>query len=253
MPYPSRRVFLTSLATAAIGPVVLGRRAFAQNLPARVDATALRQRIEALSRFGRPSGGTFADGVSRVAYSDADVAGRRYMIDLMRAAGLDPRVDPAGNIFGCRAGTDVSLPPILFGSHIDSVPNGGNFDGDLGSLAALGVLEALAAANLRTRHPLEMVIWSAEEGVAFTRGLNGSRIVAGDVKPSDMNQVWNGMTRADAIRKIGGDPGRIMEAIRRAARTIATSSCTSSRAGHSNARVFLLVWLRASSRSIATR
>jgi N-carbamoyl-L-amino-acid hydrolase len=197
-----------------MGPVVLGRRAFAQNLPARVDATVLRQRIEALSRFGRPSGGTFADGVSRVAYSDADVAGRRYTIDLMRVAGLDPRVDPAGNIFGRRAGTDVSLPPILFGSHIDSVPNGGNFDGDLGSLAALGALEALAAVNLRTRHSLEMVVWSAEEGVAFSRVLNGSRIVAGDVKPSDMDQVWDGMTLADAIRKIGGNPGRIMDAIR---------------------------------------
>jgi beta-ureidopropionase / N-carbamoyl-L-amino-acid hydrolase len=164
--------------------------------------------------FGRPSGGTFADGVSRVAYSDADVVGRRYMIDLMRAAGLHPRVDAAGNIFGGRAGIDASLPPILFGSHIDSVPNGGNFDGDLGSLAALGTLEALASANLRTRHPLEMVVWSAEEGVAFNRGLNGSRIVAGDVKPSDMDQVWSGMTRADAIRKIGGDPGRITDAIR---------------------------------------
>ena len=213
MPHSSRRAFLTNLATAAMGPVVLGRRAFAQNLPARVDATALRQRIEALSMFGRPSGGTFADGVSRVAYSDADVAGRRYTIDLMRAAGLDPRVDPAGNIFGRRAGTDASLPPILFGSHIDSVPNGGNFDGDLGTLAALGALEALAAANVRTRHPLEMVVWSAEEAATFT-GLNGSRIVAGDVKPSDMDKVWSGMTRADAIRKIGGDPGRIMEAIR---------------------------------------
>jgi beta-ureidopropionase / N-carbamoyl-L-amino-acid hydrolase len=89
--------------------------------------------------------------VSRVAYSDADVAGRRYTIDLMRAAGLDPRVDPAGNIFGRRAGTDASLPPILFGSHIDSVPNGGNFDGDLGTLAALSTLEALTAADVSTR------------------------------------------------------------------------------------------------------
>src|SRR5687767_6517621 len=211
---PSRRAFLTNLATAAVGSAIAGRRAFAQNVLARVDATALRQRIESLSVFGRSPGGAFADGVSRVAYSDADVAGRRYTIELMRVAGLDPRVDPAGNIFGRRAGTDASLPPILFGSHIDSVPNGGNFDGDLGSLAALGVLEALAGANLQTRHPLEMVIWSAEEGVAFTRGLNGSRIVAGDVKQSDMDQVWNGMTRADAIRKIGGDPKRIMEAIR---------------------------------------
>jgi beta-ureidopropionase / N-carbamoyl-L-amino-acid hydrolase len=213
VPNPSRRAFLTNLAGATIGPVVLGRRAFAQNLPARVDAAALRQRIEALSIFGRPTGGTFADGVSRVAYSDADVAGRRYMIDLMRAAGLNPRLDQAGNIFGRRAGTDASLTPILFGSHIDSVPNGGNFDGDLGSLAALSVLEALAAANLRTRHSLEMVIWSAEESATFT-GLNGSRIVAGDVKPSDMDAVSHGMIRADAIRKIGGSPGQIMDAIR---------------------------------------
>jgi N-carbamoyl-L-amino-acid hydrolase len=105
------------------------------------------------------------------------------------------------------------LPPILFGSHIDSVPNGGNFDGDLGSLAALGALEALAAANVRTRHPLEMVVWSAEESATFI-GLNGSRIVAGDVKPSDMDAVWNGITRRDAIRKIGGDPDQIVKAVR---------------------------------------
>jgi N-carbamoyl-L-amino-acid hydrolase len=209
----SRRAFLTSLGTAAVGPVILGRRAFAQNPPVRVDATALRQRIDALSKFGRPSGGAFADGVSRVAYSDADLAGRRYVIDLMRAAGLEPRVDPAGNIFGRRTGADGALPPILFGSHIDSVPNGGNFDGDLGSLSALATLEALATAGLRTRHTLEMVVWANEEGVAFGNVLAGSRVVAGDVK-ADMNQVWSGMTRADAIRRIGGDPARITEAIR---------------------------------------
>jgi beta-ureidopropionase / N-carbamoyl-L-amino-acid hydrolase len=209
--HPSRRVFLASLASA--GLVAPGRRAFAQGLLARVDATALRQRIEALSMFGRPAGGTFADGVSRVAYSDADVAGRRYLMDLMSAAGLVPRVDPAGNIFGRRAGTDPSLPPILFGSHIDSVPNGGNFDGDLGTLAALSVLEALAAANVRTRHPLEIVVWSAEESATFA-GLNGSRIVAGDVRVSDMSVVSNGMTRSSAIRKIGGAPAQIMDAIR---------------------------------------
>ncbi|HSC76917.1 MAG TPA: M20 family metallo-hydrolase, partial [Candidatus Acidoferrales bacterium] len=168
----------------------------------------------ALSVFGRPAGGAFADGVSRVAYSEADVAGRRYVIDLMLAAGLDTRIDPAGNIFGRRAGTDSSLPPVLFGSHIDSVPSGGNFDGDLGSLAALGVIEACDRANHRTRHPLQMVVWSAEEGVAFGRGLAGSRIVAGDVKPADMDAVWNGLRRSDAVRKIGGDPDRVMDAVR---------------------------------------
>ena len=72
-----------------------------------MDAAALEARLSALSVHGRPAGGSFADGVSRVAYSDADVAGRRYVIDLMRAAGLQPRVDPAGNIYGRRAGTDA--------------------------------------------------------------------------------------------------------------------------------------------------
>lgn len=179
-----------------------------------VDAAALRQRIEALSIFGRPDGGGFADGVSRVAYSDADVAGRAYLMDLMRRAGLTPRIDPAGNIFARRDGSENALPPILFGSHIDSVPKGGNFDGDLGSLAALAAIEACDRANVRTRHPLEMVVWAAEEGVAFNRGLSSSRIVAGDVAPSDMEQVWNGMRRGDAITRIGGDPERILEARR---------------------------------------
>ena len=164
--------------------------------------------------FGRKAGGTFADGVSRVAYTDADIAGRRYVMDLMRGAGLTPRIDPAGNIFATRPGSEPALKPILFGSHIDSVPNGGNFDGDLGSLAAIGAVDALNRASVRTRHPLEVVVWAAEEGVAFNRGLSASRIVAGDVAPSDMEQVWNGMSRGDAITRIGGDPEKIMEARR---------------------------------------
>ena len=180
----------------------------------RIAARTLRERIEALSIFGRPAGGTFADGVSRIAYSDADVEGRRYVMGLMRAAGLQPRIDPAGNIFATRAGGDATLPPILFGSHIDSVPSGGNFDGDLGSLSALAAIEALDAAGIHTRHPLEMVVWAHEEGFAFGRGLACSRIAAGDVTPADLDEVWNGMRRADAIRRIGGNPDRIAEARR---------------------------------------
>ncbi len=209
----SRRAFLGGLAVLPFaGATALPGQA--RSGAPRVDGAALRQRIETLSTFGRPEGGTFADGVSRVAYSEADVAGRAYVMRLMRAAGLEPVIDPAGNIFGRRAGRDNTLAPILFGSHIDSVPNGGNFDGDLGSLAAIGALETLAASGVRTRHPLEMVIWAAEEGVAFGRGLSSSRIVAGDIQRSDMDQVWNGMTRAEAIRRIGGAPDRIMEAVR---------------------------------------
>lgn len=210
----NRRTFLGTLAAGAVAASA-HHRLFAQGrTPLAIDGAVLRQRIEALSAFGRPAGGTFAAGVSRVAYTDFDVAGRKYVLDLMRSAGLEPRVDPAGNIFAKREGSESLLPPILFGSHIDSVPKGGNFDGDLGSLAALGVIDACNRAQLRTRHPLEIVVWAAEEGVAFNRGLSSSRIVAGDVAPSDMEQVWNGMRRGDAIRKIGGDPERILEARR---------------------------------------
>src|SRR5438270_683134 len=176
-------------AAAALSAWIPAARARAAVLPggSGVDPTRLQQRLEALSVFGRPAGGTFAHGVSRVAYSDADLEGRQYVIGLMKAASLEPRIDAAGNIFGRRAGSDPSLPPILFGSHIDSVPSGGNFDGDLGSLSALGVMEALAASATRTRHPLEMVVWAHEEGVAFGRAIACSRIVAGDVKPADLD------------------------------------------------------------------
>ena len=204
----SRRSFLGGVAAA------YAARGLSAFQGPRVDGGVLRTRLETLSTFGRPAGGTFADGVSRVAYSEADLAGRRYVMDLMRAAGLAPRIDPAGNIFGRRAGTEPSLPPILIGSHIDSVPSGGNFDGDLGVLASIGVVESLAAARAGTRHSIEVAVWSAEEGVAFGRGLAGSRIAAGDVKPADMEAVWNGLRRGDAIRKVGGDPDRILEAVR---------------------------------------
>ena len=207
----TRREFVTALTVPLVAGAVRLRGAAAD---ARVDAAALRRRIEELSVFGRPAGGSFADGVSRVSYSQADIQGRAYLMRLMRGAGIEPAIDPAGNIFGRRPGSSPDLPPILFGSHIDSVPSGGNFDGDLGSLAALGAIEACAAADVRTRHPLEMVVWAHEEGVAFNRGLAGSRIVAGDIQPADLDQVWNGVRRADAIRTIGGDPDRITAARR---------------------------------------
>ena len=203
----TRRNFLHGLSVAAVVPRVAPAEP-------RIDAARLRTRIEALSVFGRPAGGTFADGVTRTAYSDADVEGRRYVMAQMRAAALAPRIDPAGNIFAKRDATERGLPPILFGSHIDSVPNGGNFDGDLGSLSALGAMEAIALAGIRTRHPLEMVVWAHEESFAFGRGIACSRIAAGDVTPADMDEVWNGRRRGDCIRTIGGDPDRILEARR---------------------------------------
>ncbi len=207
----SRRAFLSTVGVAALAasarPSARSRRA-----PA-IDAARLRRRLEHLSTFGRPPQGTFDSGVSRVAYSDADVAARAWLIDEMRGAGLRPRIDPAGNIFA-PWGPENGRPPILFGSHIDSVPSGGNFDGDLGSLAALEVIQACQSAGLTPRRPLEMVVWAHEESTAFGRGTAASRIVAGDLKAGDLDQVWNGVRRADGIRRIGGDPSRIEDAVR---------------------------------------
>ncbi|MDR3700363.1 MAG: Zn-dependent hydrolase [Candidatus Sulfopaludibacter sp.] len=201
----NRRTFLGALALSPL--------ARAAELPP-VNAARLRDHLERLSVFGRPAGGTFADGVSRIAYSDADIAGRRYAMDLMANAGLEPRLDPAGNISARRSGSDPSLAPVLFGSHIDSVPNGGNFDGDVGSMAAIEVVQTLNENHVATRRPLEVAIWSNEEGVAFNNGITGSRAAAGRLDPGELDAVWNGMVKRDAIHKIGGDPGRIAQAAR---------------------------------------
>jgi N-carbamoyl-L-amino-acid hydrolase len=195
--------------------LILGRAAAAARQPPLIDAARLRRRLEHLSTFGRPAGGDFSSGVSRVAYSPADIAARQWLIAEMRGAGLAPRLDAAGNIFARWGGTDPFRPPILFGSHIDSVPAGGNFDGDLGSLAALEAVQALQSARFSPRRPLEMVVWAHEESTAFGHGTAASRIVAGDLKAGLLDQVWDGFTRADGIRRIGGDPARIEEAVRK--------------------------------------
>jgi N-carbamoyl-L-amino-acid hydrolase len=212
----TRRTFLTS-ATAALALPVRSL-ATAQARTPVVDPGRLQARLERLSLFGRPAGGTFASGVSRVAYSDADVAARAWLIDEIKGAGLAPRIDAAGNVFARWPTTAGARdrPPILFGSHIDSVPNGGNFDGDLGTLAALEVIQACQAASIVPRHPLEMVLWAHEESTAFGRGTAASRIVAGELQAGDLDQTWNGLRRADGIRRLGGDPSRIEQAIRKA-------------------------------------
>lgn len=124
----------------------------------RIEASTIKDRLEALSVFGRPAGGGFQHGVSRIGYSDDDIAGRKFVMNPMRAAGAEVRVDAARNIFASRPGGVPSLPPVLFGSHIDSVPNGGNFDGDLGSLSAVQILRMLNDLGIVTRRPLMRLV-----------------------------------------------------------------------------------------------
>jgi len=203
----NRRELLYGMAAACAGFTVPALLMPQENeVMLRVDAARLRRRLEGLSVYGRPEGGTFADGVSRVAYSDADVGGRKYAIEAMAKAGLKPRIDPAGNIFGARVGTDASLQRILFGSHVDSVPNGGNFDGDVGSMSAIEVMQTLQEHHVTTKHSLEMVIWSNEENLV------GSPLAAGGMDESVLKRVFNGIRVEDGLRRIGGDPARLAEA-----------------------------------------
>ena len=173
-----------------------------------VQQERLWRTLEKLGEFGKNQEG----GVSRVGFTEADLAGRAYVIGLMREAGLEVRVDPAGNILGRRAGAE-NLPVLLLGSHIDSVPHGGNFDGDVGSLGAIEVIRALREQKVKTRHPLEVVIWSNEEGGRFYSGLFGSSAAAG-ILPGDIAERRDeqGGALREWLARMGGDAARIADA-----------------------------------------
>lgn len=172
-----------------------------------VNGDRIQQHITALSKFGaNPEG-----GVSRVAFSDADLAGRKYISGLMQDAGLTIRVDAAGNIIGRREGSNPKLPAILIGSHTDSVPHGGNFDGDVGVIGAIEVAKTLNDSGVRLKHPLEVVDFVDEEG-----GTVGSFAMIGGLQPAALDlMTHSGKTIRDGIRAVGGDPDRVAEARRK--------------------------------------
>lgn len=207
----NRRHFSQGLALLAVAPPL---PAVAQTVPSlRVNPERLRKRLEDLSVFGRPAGGAFADGVSRTGFSDADVEAHAWLQREIRAIGLEPRVDAAGNVSALRSGTVAGLKPLLFGSHIDSVRGGGNFDGDVGSMSSLEVMATLIEKKVATRHPLEYVVWAAEES-NYGSGLHGSRMAAGLIEEGEFDRVQNGLSKRDAVKKLGGDVSRIAEARR---------------------------------------
>ncbi|MGW3147749.1 allantoate amidohydrolase [Streptomyces sp. NPDC001177] len=118
-------------------------------------------------------------GVDRLALTDADAAGRRQVIAWMEQAGLTVRVDGMGNIYGRREGTDPDAPPVLTGSHIDSVATAGAFDGCLGVLGGIEVVRTLNERGISTRRPIEVGIFTEEEGVRFGTDMLGSAVAAG--------------------------------------------------------------------------
>src|SRR5215510_11548034 len=173
----------------------------------RVNGQRVNDHLRELSEFGKNPQG----GVSRLAYSEADLKGREYAMGLMREAKLDVSVDAAGNIIGRRAGKDASLKPLIIGSHIDSVPEGGNYDGDVGSMGAIEVAHTLAENNVALRHALEVIIFQNEEG-----GTIGSHAIATGLTEKELNLVTNSRkTVREGIKFIGGDPDKLAGVVRK--------------------------------------
>ena len=176
-----------------------------------VNSERLRATLETLGRIGETP-----EGMQRVAYSPADIEGRCYITEMMRGAGLSVRVDPGGNIIGRREGKEDGAPAIAVGSHVDTVPKGGKYDGALGVLAALEAVLIMSDQGITTRHPLEVLVFTNEEGTRFNRWLLGSRAVAGLWEAADYEAVdAEGVGMAQHLKAIGGDLDIIGEAKRR--------------------------------------
>jgi len=142
---------------------------------AAVDEQRLWSRHEALARFGATPRG----GCNRQALSDEEFAARRQMLEWAAPLGLEAAHDPAGNLFLRLPGREPRLPPVLSGSHLDTQPTGGKYDGIFGVLAALEAAEAMRAAGFVPRRPIDTVVWTNEEGSRFAPGMTGSEAFTG--------------------------------------------------------------------------
>lgn len=206
----NRRAFLQHSATVAALPI-LGALPQAPALhvsqPARrVNGDRLNSWLAQFDKIGRTP-----TGINRVAYSEHDLAGRQFTLDLFRQSGLVPRLDAAGNIYARIDGSDASLKPILIGSHVDSVTDGGNYDGPVGSFAAIEVTRTLREQRVLLRHPLEVVVWQNEEG-----GTIGSKLAIGDLPEEDLDKVArSGKTIREGIALIGGNIANLSQAVRK--------------------------------------
>ena len=176
-----------------------------------INAERLNRTLDELGKFGETP-----EGMDRLAFSPADVESREYTMSLMREAGLEVRIDTGGNIIGRKAGSDDSLPAIAMGSHTDTVPLGGKYDGSLGVMGAIEVIKTLGENGHATRHPIEAIVFTNEEGTRFHRWLIGSRAMAGMLEPEDLAAVdAEGVSLAERMGDIGGDLSRVAEAARK--------------------------------------
>lgn len=166
----------------------------------KVNIERIHSRLEEIYQCGRKEDGTF----TRMAYSPEDVKGRETFMNYFRKLGIEPRVDEAGNIHARLEGEDPSLPAILTGSHLDTVPDGGKYDGVVGCVSGLEAVETLVENGKKLRHPLEVIVFTDEEGFRFGSGLLGSGAICGqdlDIRETDLDLYGN--ERGEVIKSYG--------------------------------------------------
>jgi N-carbamoyl-L-amino-acid hydrolase len=173
------------------------------------DEERLLADLTTLAQIGRDGDGS----LNRIAYSAADQAGRTWVMEQMRGLGLHVHVDAAGNTIGLYEGA-ADLPPIGLGSHTDTVPNGGSYDGALGVVSALACVRTLHKAKVRLRHPIELINFAAEEAT-MAGGTTGSQAMAGLFDPALFDKAaWDGRRVREHLLAAGLDPATFLTARR---------------------------------------
>ncbi len=151
----------------------------------KIDGATVHRQIEELAAISEAP----APVVTRVLFSEADLAARRYVRGLCREAGLETRIDAAGNEFARWVGAEPALPAVASGSHIDAIPNAGRFDGVVGVLGVLAAFRDLRHAGFRPRRSLELIVFTAEEPTRFGLGCLGSRLLGGAMEPAAASRL----------------------------------------------------------------
>lgn len=165
-----------------------------------IDVKKVTARLEELYECGLKEDGTH----TRMAYSKEDLLGREKFKAYFEQIGLHPRMDAAGNMIVRMEGNNPSLPAILIGSHLDTVPDGGKYDGVLGCMGGLGVCETLKESGYSLNHPVEVIVFTDEEGFRFGNGLLGSSAICGlDTEVSEKDEDLYGEPRSEVMKAYG--------------------------------------------------
>ncbi|MGM8213891.1 Zn-dependent hydrolase [Virgibacillus sp. W0430] len=177
----------------------------------QINSDRLWATILELSEIGNDPNG----GITRLSLTDADMEAREYIIFLMQEAGLSVRTDAVGNIIGRLPGIQDAKPAVITGSHIDTVTQGGMFDGALGVLAGIEAARTIVEAGIKLTHPLEVVSFTDEEGTRFGSGFIGSKGMIGELTEAHFALTdANGVTYAEAFKYAGLDPKTYRDAMR---------------------------------------